>query len=118
MTRTHLPNLELFVEGAAKTFIANNIPKTVSLSKRTLKKSLSPNNIHRLADTFWKKLQSKEIAFGQAYLTEKDLTDFALLSESVWSFYRKSEHFTSLTAELIDVWLSEYGDSTFRWYVQ
>lgn len=111
MSRT-MPNLDAFIEGAAKTFIINNIPNTISLSKKILENSLSPEYIRRLGIDFCEQVSAKNIAELGRYFNEEDVDDFIKIIESEWQYYRKSEHFMAICAESIDFWLEKYGDVT------
>lgn len=107
-----LPNLEPFVESAAKAFIAANIPATVALSQRTLEASLTAGNIRALADSIWEQLHTKKLAAGASYFNAEDFSDTASIVQNLWESYSVTPHFMRLVEELLDQCLETYGEQT------
>ena len=102
-------NMDGFLEKNARSFIQTHLPKTIELSKKSLKQSFSAEQMHNISTKVWNLLKDKPLGAAHDYFTEDAVAQGIEFLDGIWCRHRKSEHFLAVTREVVEAFKAEYG---------
>ena len=108
------PNLGSGIEDSVKNYISNSLELIITESKTFLSESVTDEQLKDSAISLWETIENKSLDDFQKGMDSLDLSEFISLGYNFWLTFRKSDYFRSCYEATVDIFFSEYGDSTLE----
>jgi hypothetical protein len=88
--------------------------RLASDANRRLREILDVEWLRLMADEVWDDVSKRPIADAGRLITAQDLEDFVVLGYEVWSRFRKTDYFRTVSFEVVDRIFEKYGGESIR----